>query len=100
MRMTSPILALAACALFSMGTDLSAADATAAAPAEVSLSTVPAAALATMQKSSGGAGFSTITSTTASDGTVTYAGTFAKGGKTSVVTVKADGTLVSVVDAK
>jgi hypothetical protein len=95
-----PLLTLAACALFGVGSGLSAADATTAAPAEVSLSTVPAAALASMQKSSGGAGFSTITTTTASDGTVTYAGTFAKDGKTAVVTVKADGTLVSVVDAK
>jgi hypothetical protein len=101
MRASVIIMALIACAV-SGGTGLSAADATAAAaaPTEVSLSAVPAAVMTTLQKSSGGAGFSTITKATATDGTVTYAGTFAAGGKTSVATVKADGTLVSVTDAK
>ena len=98
MRATSPILAVAVCALF--GAALPAADsATAPAVVEVSLSTVPAPVLATMKQSSGGNGFSIITQSTAADGTVTYAGTFTKDGKKSVVTVSAIGTLISVTDA-
>ncbi len=94
MRATSPILALAVCAF--LGAAVSAADAA----VQVTQGALPAAVLTALQTNAGTKEFTTITQSTDADGKVTYAAIFVKDGAKNVVTVTADGTLVSTAAAK